>query len=439
MEDDTIIEGEVLEFHDDYIVLQSPSKSTLRKGPEVGSAGNKHINMYLGGAEYNKKLSGTRGFKVYDQMRRSDPVVRRTLRVAKTPILAGRWFVEANSPEQNEMREFIEWCLFENMGSNWTIFIKEVLTMLDFGFSTFEKVYRTKKTPFGTMTVLEDLAPRLQTSVMQFEYNNKGRPTAMKMYNYNDKPVTIRYRKLLAFTYDKVGYNIEGISLLRSAYKPWFFKGRLEKLDAAQKERHGIGIPIIKLPPGAVTDKDLKAARNMGQSLRANPSAYIILPARWEVEWAKLEGLPVDILESIKYHDMAMEKNILADFLSTTSSDSGTDTKADIFLKSSRDLANIIYEEINRNLIQELINYNYGEQLHYPKLKVRRVSDEVSSRVLSFALKNIVSSDIIRPDEDLENWWRNELSLPAKDGDTERQPIVNNRQGQDNSGKSQRE
>ena len=129
----------------------------------------------------------------------------------------------------------------------------------------------------------------------------------------------------------------------------------------------------------------------------------------------------------------------MADFLSTTASESGATTKADTFLKSSRDLANIVYEEVNKNLIKELVNYNYGVQKYYPKLRVRRISDEADIRILSFALKNAVGSEIIRPDEVLERWLRREFSLPAKDAKTEREVNINNRQGSDRSGSSERD
>ena len=442
IEDDTEIEGEILEVTDDTILLQRRGSTRNRKGPEVGSSGNRHRNEYLGGLEYNYKLRGHSGTKIYDKMRRSDPVVRRALRVAKTPVLAGRWFVEADeeaNAQQLEMKEFIEWCLFENMETNWILFIKEALSMLDFGHSIFEKVYRTTSTPFGRRTILEDLAPRSQTSIMKFLYDSKGRPTSMEMYNYDDKPVSVKYRKLLAFTYDKEGYNLEGTSLLRSAYKPWFFKNTLEKIDAIQKERHGVGVPVIVLPMGADNKADRKKAKILGKNLRSNPGAYIILPPRWEIYWAKIEGLLVNIIDSIKYHDNAIEKNVLADFLSTTTSESGANVKSDTFLKSSRDLANIVYEEVNKRLIKELINYNYGVQRHYPKLQVRRISDEADIRILSFALKNAVGSDIIRPDSILEKWLRREFSLPPKDEDTEREAPMNNRQGADRSGKSERD
>jgi len=46
-----------------------------------------------------------------------------------------------------------------------------------------------------------------------------------------------------AFTNGKEGENWEGVSLLRPAYKPWFMKSTLEKIDAIAHERQSLGVP----------------------------------------------------------------------------------------------------------------------------------------------------------------------------------------------------
>src|SRR6202000_3063401 len=114
--------------------------------------------------------------------------------------------------------------------------------------------------------------------------------------------VNIPINKLLVFSFDKEAGNIEGISLLRSAYKHWYYKDTLYKIDAIQKERHGIGVPVIQMPPGwKKADKDL--AEKIGRNLRTNEKAHIVLPPMWNILFAKLEGQPVDCLPSIEHHN----------------------------------------------------------------------------------------------------------------------------------------
>ena len=410
----------------------NPPVGRRRKGPEVGSAGDKFKKSILGGDEYNKKLAGQRGYRIYDEMRRSDSVVRRTLRLAKAPVLAGRWFVESAKPGEeryDEMAKFVEWCLLEGGLHKWTQFIVEALTMLDFGFSAFEKVYVNKDTPFGFRTILYDLPQRTVFSTVNWEYSDKGRPIALILKSYKgvDPYVRIPYTKLLAFAYDSEAYNMEGISLLRSSYKNYFFKDNMIRIDAIQKERHGIGVPVIMLPPG-FTEEDKRDAGEIGRNFRVGEQAHVVLPPRWELNFAKIEGQPVKPLDSIIYHDASMEKNVLADFLSDGTSNQAAEYQLEIFLKATRFLANIIYEEINKSCIPDLIRYNYGSDvIEYPKLRVRRIAEDKSIRELTFALRNAIGADIIRPDNKLEEWLRDEMHLPRKDDTSER--IVETPQG----------
>jgi hypothetical protein len=42
--------------------------------------------------------------------------------------------------------------------------------------------------------------------------------------------------------------NPEGQSMLRTAYRPWFFKKRLEEFEAIGVERDLAGLPVAKVP-----------------------------------------------------------------------------------------------------------------------------------------------------------------------------------------------
>jgi hypothetical protein len=43
--------------------------------------------------------------------------------------------------------------------------------------------------------------------------------------------------------------NPEGRSLLRNAYRPWYYKHRIEEIEAVGVERDLAGLPIAYLPP----------------------------------------------------------------------------------------------------------------------------------------------------------------------------------------------
>ena len=212
---------------------------------------------------------------------------------------------------------------------------------------------------------------------------------------------------------------MEGMSILRSAYKHWYYKENLYKIDAIQKERHGIGIPVIKLPPGfSPTDKTL--ADEMGRNLRTNEKAHVVLPPNWDIMMLKMEGNQVDALESAAHHDLMVARNILAHFVNDQRSDGSAITASgEIFVKSVRFVAEQVRDVFNKWAIPELVDYNWDVD-EYPELRVRRLGDTVDWRVISFAMRNFIGAGVIKPDDKLEEWVRNEMDLPMADSATER-------------------
>jgi hypothetical protein len=228
--------------------------------------------------------------------------------------------------------------------------------------------------------------------------------------------INIPISKLVVFSFDKEGGNIEGISLLRSAYKHWFYKDNLYKIDAIQKERHGIGIPVIQLPVG-YSLQDKQAADQLGRNLRTNERAHVVLPPAWILEFAELKGHPVDCLPSIKHHDAAIPSSILGQFMVTEKTD--ITEQHTIFLQSTRSIADVIVDVLNKYAIPQLVQMNWGRNV-YPQLVAKRIGEEEFWRTASFTLRNYVGAGIIVPDDAMENQIREEMGLPPVDAATAR-------------------
>jgi hypothetical protein len=144
-----------------------------------------------------------------------------------------------------------------------------------------------------------------------------------------------------------------------------------------------------------------------------------VLPPAWEIIFAKLEGQPVNALESAEHHDKQIEKNILAPFLDTASTTKEEDQA--MFLKGTRFIADIVIDTINRYAIPQLVDYNWARVgSGYPKLRARRIGEQADWRTMSFAVRNYVGAGIIEPDDELEKAIRDEMALPPKDPETTR-------------------
>lgn len=377
--------------------------------------------------EYNSDMRGKQGLINYDKMRRSDGTVRGTLRLVKTPVLAARWYMEpaSASTRDKNVADFVWKNLTKWMTMSWPQFLTEALLMMDFGYYMFEKVFdmgenvTVDKDAKGKI-VWRKLAPRHPMDVNVWYYDANGGPDGVQMYD-GTRPTAAQFidipiRKLLVFTYDKEAGNMEGMSVLRSAWRNWFYKDQLYKIDAIQKERHGIGVPIIVLPPG-FTKGDRNTAEELGRNIRTNERAHVVLPPNWTFMFAELRGQPVDVLKSAVHHDQMLMQQVLASFMGASTPTRSEDQ--DLYLKATRFIADIVVDVLNKHAIPELVDYNWL-RVGYPTICAKRIGEQADWRTLSFAVRNFVGAGIIVPDDPLEANIREEMDLPKADPETAR-------------------
>ena len=275
--------------------------------------------------EYNRELSGQKGMDTYDKMRRSDAQVSAILLAMELPIRSAYWYIDPAKDENDEVADFdkevadfVQEALFEKLQDGFDNKLREILTMLPFGFSVFEKVY----TGDGERVWIDKLGFRKQTTIMRWMTKDRFPgitqwvPTAGPTGEYERD---IPGAKLLVFTYRKEGDNYQGISVLRSAYKNYYMKDRLYRFDAVKHERQGVGIPVIYIPSKATKEQKLLAA-SIVRNIRATEQTGIVMPGSkddgWAFEFANLNaGTGSDLWESIKHHNREIAKNVLAQFM----------------------------------------------------------------------------------------------------------------------------
>lgn len=372
----------------------------------------------------------------YTRMVRDDATVRTSLRAAKAPVLGAEWFIEPYSSDEQDLiiAEFVAFNLFEGMTVPWIKVLWQALRMYEAGRTVFEEVWEQRewaprKTKPGSnlkqYTMLRKLAFRPPQTIVRIEGNDNGSPETVihNAYDANNKPTEkpIPIEKCVVFVFDEQDGILEGMSLLRTAYKPWFYKNKLYNIDAIQKERHAIGIPDIEISPGA-SKNDIAAAHQLGQDLRTNEKAYIARPPTVKVGFAQVHGQLVDVLKSIEHHDTQIFKNVMAQFLNMGVTESGGGGRAtgatgmDMFLKSSRHIAETVCDSLNMYLVPEMVAYNFPTN-RFPKLRVRGVGEVKDMQMFSSAIKNLLDSDAVSLDEDTEQWIRQQFDMPRLTSD----------------------
>src|SRR3989304_10372586 len=262
---------------------------------EIGSTGLRVFGGYVS-QEFLTELVGLRGYRIYDEMRKNDPVIGGLLFAVEQAIRRVKWFVKPFDQTSKHLQasEFIEENMHD-MSHSWNDFISEVLTFLPFGYSWFETVYKERRGVFNRSNeeILgldeeqpmasndfiepkksnsrytdgrigwEKFAYRPPDTLFKWEIDRSGEILGMWQQDIRRAvaPVFIPIEKSILFRTRRERNNPEGVSVLRNSYKPYYFKRELEKFEAIALERTGAGIPVIQLPLG-YTRTDLAMASN---------------------------------------------------------------------------------------------------------------------------------------------------------------------------------
>lgn len=372
-------------------------------------------------------------FNIYEEMTNGDAGVDVSLRAAKMPIVAAQYFVEAcdDSDEAALNAEFVHYNLLEGLGAPFLNSLEDILRMFEYGSSVLEKVWEEREWAPAKAganrkkyTMLRKLAPRPTPTIKEYQYDNNGGPVGIiqAAVQADNKPVDkqIDIEKLILFTNNRKGGNLEGKSLLRTAYRPWYFKSNLYNIDGIQKERHGMGFPVIELPPG-YKDKDREAALELVRNIRTNEHGGAVLPPKWVLRFLELPGQPVDVMRSIEHHNGTIMLNTMTQFLllgleGTGGGRATSGAHQDMFTKSLRYAANMICDMINLYCVPYLIGYNFNS-VKFPKLRARNIGETKDLQQWASAVANLMAQKLINYTPETEVWVRNIIDAPLKPGE----------------------
>jgi hypothetical protein len=409
---------------------------------ELGSARTQAIRDIV------PALNGAQAIGTFEQMSMNDSAVDVSLRAGKMPIVGADFFIEPfdNLPENKDIADFVDFNLLHSQSSPFLSSLQDHLRMMEHGHSVSEKVYeerewtpRRKGANRRNYIMLRKVSPRLAPQIKEYIYDDEGGPEEIiyRAIRANNRPqeVTIPISKAIIFTHNKRGGNLEGRSLLRTAYKHWFYKDNLYKIDGIQKERHGMGFPIIELPPTA-NDNDIRLALELVSNIRTNERAGAVLPTGWVLRFAELPGQPVDVMRSVDHHNGMIMLNVMVQFLLMGIAEGGGRATAgshqDMFTKSLRYLANLVCDMYNLYVIPQLVAYNWNTD-SFPQIKVRNIGETKDLQQWASAMSNLASQNLITLDLDTEQWVRSKVDAPLKAGDV--QTPENNAGGSNLDGK----
>lgn len=388
--------------------------------------------------EFLPELRGNQGVRVYTEMSENDDVCGAILFAIKMLIRQASWSVQAGGKEKADIKaaEFVESCLHD-MTSTWTDTISEILSFLTYGWSVVELCYKRrmghKKDPRldskfddGLIGWLK-LPLRSQESLYEWQFDERDNLLAfVQMPAPNFEIIKIPVEKLLLFRTESRKDNPEGRSILRNAYRAWFFKKKIQELEGIGVERDLAGFPVLTAPE--VVDvwapsnaHLLKTCNEFVSNIRRDSMEGLTIPAGWKLELLSTGGArQFDTSAIISRYDNRIAMTVLADFLflghEAVGSFALSSDKTRLFSMAIGAYLDIICETFNRKAIPQLIELNqksFAGLSDYPTLVHGDIETQDLAQLGAY-LKDMTGLGLITPDDTLEEYLREQASLPTK-------------------------
>lgn len=411
---------------------------------EIGRVGQRRY----GGIFYEEFLSelrGRKGAEVFTEMSNNDETIGAILFAIEMLVRQASWNVEpgGSTAKDREAAEFVKSCM-DDMQQTWIDTISEILSFLTYGWSFHEIVYkrrmgRTKDN--RTSSKYDDgligwmkLPIRSQETLYQWEYDDQDNLIGMTQMPPPDFGlITIPMNKAMLFRTRSRKDNPEGRSILRTAYRSWYFKRRIQEIEGIGIERDLAGLPVITTPEGMdiwdKDDEDMNAIRAgleaIVKNIRRDSTEGLVLPFGYTFELTSTGGSrQFDTNSIIARYDTKISQTVLADFIQLGHESVGSfalsSDKTNLFSMAICAFLDIICQTFNSQGIPALIDINgdhFAGVTDYPRLTHGDIEDVDLATVATF-IKDMTSIGVIIPDESLEDYVRQLGKLPKRTTDT---------------------
>jgi hypothetical protein len=418
---------------------------------ELGTTGLKRTSGFIVD-EFLVRLRGIQGVKTYREMADNDPVIGAILYAIEKVITRLEWRVDPyrdqtadGEPDESdrETAQFVQSCL-EDMSDSWDTTLSSIMSMVVYGWSWHEIVYKQrvgpdqkdprKRSKFTDNRIGWRKWPvRSQETLWQWEFDDDGGVQGMYQLDpyMGHGRVLIPIDKSLLFRTTVQRGNPEGRSLLRNAYRPWWFKRRIEEIEAIGVERDLAGLPVAYVPPEylsatATADQQmvLAAIQQIVTGIKRNENEGVIFPQVYDEAGHKLFDLTLlssggsrqfDTDKVVSRYDQRIAMTVLSDFILLGHERVGSfalgTTKMDLWTMSVDSIAKTIADTVTQHAIPRLLRLNGINATRVPTLTYSEVAHVDLAEISSF-VSQMAQAGVISPDPGLEDHLRELAGLP---------------------------
>lgn len=438
---------------------------------DYGSYGLKQYSGWVR-EEFLRELQGQQAVTVYREMLDNSSVVGSMVFAITQAMRHVEWRVESASDKDGKGDEWTEFAdsLRMDMSHTWEDFVAEALSMLGYGFSVHEIVYKRRlgRNPRGPLikrgeytgpnkyeipsSKFEDgrigwrrLPIRGQDTILKWFFDQNGQVRGVTQQPWMGTLIDLPIEKLLLFRPTAHKNNPEGRSILRSAYRSYYFVKRLEEMEAILFERMA-GFPIMYVPsqlmetaqgsgPDAAKAKmSLRAYKDIVTNARIDEQMGIVLPSdtykdsdgktsavkMYDFQFltpggGKAKG-GIDVDKTITRHKIDMLMTALCDFIQMGHEVRGTNNlgtmKVDMFYSAIEGWLSGVTEVLNRYALPRLWAINGLDPSTMPQYRPD-MPQRLDLDGLGAFINNLAAAGMaLFPDEELEGYLRDAGGLP---------------------------
>ena len=419
---------------------------------EVGSTG---LVQYGGEVQedFLRQLQGKRGYSTYREMSDNHPVIGAILYSIEMLVRGVSWTVVPADPNDQravDEAEFVSGCM-SDMSHSWADTLSSILSMLQFGYSYNEIVYKRRNGPekedsserseFNDQRIGWRKWPiRDQSTIIRWQFDKNGGIDGAYQMNplSGHGEVYLPIEKCLLFRTSTKRNNPQGRSILRNAFVPWYFQKRIAEIEAIGIERDLAGMPVALVPPHLLSDnataqetQALTAIKQMVRNIRRDEQEGIVFPLAYDPDTKQLAydlkllttggRRQFDTNAIIARYDARIAMSVLADFILLGHDKVGTQalsvSKIQLFSDALDTWVTGIADVINNHAIPRLMKLNGVDPQYYPKVDYDSPR-QVDLMAIADYVSKLAGVGAILPDESLGEHLRDIAGLPQEEAES---------------------
>ena len=271
---------------------------------EAGNTGLRVSGGYVF-EEYDPALRGIKGAKVFREMADSNSTIGAFLYVINQVVSKLSWHVQPKTQQPLALlaSEYFE-SVMDDMEHTWADFVQEVLSMVIYGYAPVEIILKERQGEkpdkrFSSryddgMIGIRKLAIRSQETILRWIMSDDQNDIlGLVQMPWTGGIKEIPREKMLLFRTRHFRNSPEGRSLLRNAYRSYYFAKRIEEIEGIGIERDLAGFPVMAIPAELISSaagqggqpadpvaaSTLKSYQDLVKNIKRNTQEGAVMPS----------------------------------------------------------------------------------------------------------------------------------------------------------------